>query len=139
MHDSYAQIEWAGEGDLPDMPEEFRAAFVKPSENATVWRERPYELFLEGRWESGQFDRVVFDGEGGDRKAVIYDFKTNAVRRGESDEEFAVRMRRTYSNQMASYRRALSALTGIDQGNVETVLLVAHPYTAQGKNGIIRL
>jgi ATP-dependent exoDNAse (exonuclease V) beta subunit len=124
VHARYEKIEWAGPESAAALPEAFREAFVKPSVDATVWRERPYELFAGGRWESGQFDRVVFTGRGESRRAVIYDFKTNAVRAGENDAAFAARMRETYGRQMASYRRALSLLTGIAPESIETRLLL---------------
>ncbi len=123
-HARYEKIEWADEAVAAELPEAFRPAFVKPSADATVWRERSYEFFADGGWETGQFDRVVFTGSGDARKAVVYDFKTNAVRSGESEEDFVERMKGTYSGQMNLYRRALSRLTGIAPKNIRAVLLL---------------
>lgn len=123
-HSRFAEIEWADDGQLARMPAGFRAAFVKPSPDATVWRERPYESFSGGTWESGRFDRVVFGSRDGVRFAVIYDYKTNARRAGETPEAFAGRMRGAYRGQMAMYRRALSRLTGLDARNITAVLLL---------------
>lgn len=99
-HAELAKIEW-GEG-----------VFAKPSEDAELWRERAYEIFADGTWESGQFDRVVFTGSGENRRAIIYDFKTGA----NHDEA-------RYAPQMSAYRRALSRLTGIPEARIETKLV----------------
>jgi len=129
-HAEYAKIEWVD----PDAPADdrerqilacgFREAFVRPSDDATVWRERSYELFAGKRWETGQFDRVVFSGPDGSCQATIYDFKTNARGAGETDEAFERRMTELYAPQMAAYRQALSRLTGIPQERIVTKLLL---------------
>ena len=124
VHARYQQIEWATEAERTRLPEGFRAAFVKPSPDATVWRERSYELFVDGKWESGQFDRVVFAGTGKGRAATIYDFKTDAVGRGESADAFAQRMRRAHGGQLTAYRKALAALTGLPLERIAAKLLL---------------
>ena len=120
-HAKYEQIEWL---DPNQAKNDFDRALVKPHNALSLWRERGYELFVDGRWESGQFDRVVFTGTDGERCATIYDFKTNAVAAGESTSEFAERMRKTYASQMESYRKALSRLTGIPLERIEAKLLL---------------
>ena len=67
---------------------------------------------------------MVITGTGASRRAVIYDFKTNAKRARESADGFAVRMVEDYRGQMAAYRRALVALTGIPAENVTAILLL---------------
>ena len=113
---------------LAGLPPAFRAAFAKPSPEATVWREKSYEIYRKrgdkGEWETGQFDRVVFTGEGAERAAVIYDFKTNALRTGDSAEAFEQRMCQTYMSQMNAYRAALGALTGLPARRIRSVLLL---------------
>ena len=99
-------------------------AFAKGSDAVALWRERSYERLVGTEWESGQFDRVVFRGEGDARRATIYDFKTNALRRGETKEAFAERMRTTYAGQMAAYRAAVASLADLPPARVETVLLL---------------
>ena len=99
-------------------------AFVKGDGVAALWRERSYERLVGAEWESGQFDRVVFRGEGAARRATVYDFKTNAIRRGETKEEFAARMREAYAGQMAAYRAAVASLAGLPPERVSTVLLL---------------
>ena len=128
IHGLYEAIEWADEKALADLPPAFHVAFTKPSPEATVWREKSYEIYREGTgkgvWETGQFDRVVFAGDGTERKAVIYDFKTNALKSGESAEAFEQRMCRTYAPQMNSYRAALGTLTGLPANRIRSVLLL---------------
>lgn len=102
----------------------WREAFVE-TPGAVLWRERSYELLVGNDWETGQFDRVVFRGEGDARTATVYDFKTNRRRDGETDEAFAERMKREYALQMAAYRRALSLLCGIPADRIGTVLLLS--------------
>lgn len=120
-HARYEQIEWLAPDEVSN---DFDRAFLKPDERATVWREKPYELFADGKWETGQFDRVVFSGEGEGRSATIYDFKTNAKRANEGDAAFVERMRAHYAPQMESYRRALVRLTGIPPDRIRTELLL---------------
>jgi len=124
VHAEYAKIEWA-DGDLAsELPPAFRPAFVRSGENATVWRERSYELLIGNCWETGQFDRVVFTGGRDERSATIYDFKTNAREPGESDAAFAERMRLLYAPQMDAYRHALNRLTRIRTDRIRTELLL---------------
>ena len=123
IHERYRQVEWATDAELAALPAGFREAFARPSDAATVWRERSYELFADGAWETGQFDRVVFDGEGDARTATIYDFKTNAKGRDESDGAFAERLRKEYAAQIVAYRKALSRLTGIPSERIAAKLL----------------
>mgnify|MGYP003328746640 CR=1 FL=1 len=99
-------------------------AFLKPDAGATVWREQPYELFVDGKWETGQFDRVVFSGAGETRTATIYDFKTNAKGVHESDEAFVRRMKESYAGQMADYRAAIGRLTGLPPSRIQAKLLL---------------
>ena len=130
VHAEYERIEWADADVLGKLPPDFRPAFVRPSPVAEVWRERSYELFCDGRWETGQFDRVVFTGPSGSRKAVVYDFKTNAKREREDCASFAARMKRTYQGQMSAYRTALARLTGIPLQDVSAKLLLVQTGTA---------
>ena len=107
-----------------DAKDGFDRAFVKPDGCTGLWRERPYEIFADGAWESGQFDRVVFAGEGADRTAAIFDFKTNAMRAGESPEAYAMRMREMYMPQMSAYKRAVRILSGIPADRISASLLL---------------
>ena len=134
IHGRYEAIEWADEETLAALPKAFHIAFMEPRLKATLWREKSYEIYREmsgkGLWETGQFDRVVFTGEGEELKAVIYDFKTNALKSGESTEAFEQRMSRTYSPQMSAYRAALATLTGLPPKRIRSVLLLQSTGTA---------
>lgn len=125
-HAKFEKIEW-----LP--PENaatpLEKALVKDPRVFELWREKPYEIFDGGKWQSGRFDRVEFfrdqDGEVGAR---ILDFKTDAIRTGETPFDFETRMTREYEPQMARYRHALSLLTGLPMHRISSRLL----FTALG-------
>ena len=120
-HAEYEGIEWIP---AEQAKNDFERALVRPDDLTALWRERAFEVFADGEWTSGRFDRVVFTETGPNRKAVIYDFKTNARRRDESEGEFARRMAETYRGQMTSYRQALVALTGLAPADISAVLLL---------------
>ena len=131
--DVHAQLEAVGWVD-PAAPKDelerrilangWTGAFVKGNDAAALWRERSYERLVGSEWESGQFDRVVFRGEGDSRRAVVYDFKTNRPVRGESADAFAARMREAYLGQMAAYRAAVASLAGLPPDRVGAELLL---------------
>ena len=108
LHAEYEKIEWftPAAGCEPTPVEK---ALMKPEGASGLWRERPFEVFINGEWTSGRFDRVIFTG----RRAIIQDFKTG--RRVEPE---------AYRAQMTSYRRALSALTGIREIDIALELLL---------------
>lgn len=120
-HAELAAIEWAEGAELAAMDEALQEAFRKPEEGAKVWRERSYELFDGKHWETGQFDRVVFTGEGAQRRAIIYDFKTGS----NPDAE------RQYAPQLEQYRRALSRITGIALGRITAKSVVLGPVSSR--------
>lgn len=120
-HEAYGKIAWL-EPAAARTP--FEKALVKPADATALWRERAYERLVDGVWQSGQFDRVVFAGEGAARRAVVYDFKTNARQGNESSAAFAERMVRAYSGQMHAYRRALADLANLPLDRIEAVLLL---------------
>ena len=98
-------------------------ALVRPADCVALWRERAFEIRTGDEWVSGRFDRVVFMGEGDNRQAMIYDFKTNAKRTQESEADFLWRLSESYRGQMAAYRAALARLTGISDKNISCFLL----------------
>ncbi len=130
VHELLAQVEWGGpeavarwagawRGDgkageealaclrAPQLAE----VWAKPAgPRAEVWRERAFEIVLDGAWVTGVFDRVVlgFDAEGKVRTAALYDFKTD---RGVGDG--LVRALSRHGAQIGVYRRVLAALTGL--------------------------
>ncbi len=137
-HAAFARIGWIDPASPADgregaiLASPWREAFVE-TPTSELWRERQYEVFRSHSnvWETGQFDRVVFTGAGDGRSATIYDFKTNAMLRGESVADFEGRMASAYGRQMSAYRRSLSSLCGIPEQNIRTVLLLAESMTAK--------
>ena len=107
-----------GDGDI--------RALLTPSRDAHVslWREKSFELLLDGEWLSGTFDRVVIrrqpDGKPG--AATIIDYKSDRV---VADEELASAVGH-YRPQLALYRRALSKLLGLPAECIDTVLVFTH-------------
>ncbi len=130
VHAMFESVEWvdpAAPGDDTErriLENGWTDAFVRGPDVTALWRERGYELLVGSEWTSGQFDRVVFAGEGEGRRATIYDFKTNAVGKGETREEFARRMGAAYAGQMAAYRSAVASLAGLPPERVRSVLLL---------------
>ena len=88
----------------------------KPGENFTVWRERAFDVEVDGRAVSGIFDRVHIElGEDGKvASAQIYDFKTD---KGNVD------LPERYNDQLDAYRQAVALLLGISANKVESKAL----------------
>jgi ATP-dependent exoDNAse (exonuclease V) beta subunit len=86
------------------------AVWARPAEGAEVWRERAFEVVLDGAWVTGVFDRVVVERDGGGRvrRATVYDFKTDRLPPGAIAAEHA----RRHAGQLAAYRRAAAVLAG---------------------------
>lgn len=87
--------------------------------DSSVWREKSFEMILDGFWISGTFDRVVLARN----RAWIFDFKTNRVTPGTEVEATC----RHYAPQMATYRAALSKLVAIPVENITSHLVFTHP------------
>jgi hypothetical protein len=83
----------------------------KPGESFTVWRERAFDVEVDGRAVSGIFDRVHIETglEGRPVSAQIYDFKTD---KGVFD------LRERYKDQLDAYSKAASLLLGISPDRV---------------------
>ena len=121
VHAEFERVEWI---DAASAADDFDRALVRPEGAVCLWREKAFEIFQSDSWTSGRVDRVVFTEKDGERYARIQDFKTDRIRRNESEEAFRERMRLDYAPQMAAYRRAVSSLTGISEENVSAELLV---------------
>lgn len=142
VHRLLAQVEWGpaadlvgafGQGLVPAEAEaEARAAlaepqlagvWTRPEGRVDLWRERAFEIILEGVWISGVFDRVVIqrDEAGAARRVVIYDFKTE--RRSEAQLQDAAA---AHVGQLELYRRVAAVLTGLPVERVESVLVFTH-------------
>jgi hypothetical protein len=75
-----------------------------------VWRERAFEVVLDGTWVTGVFDRVVVgrDEMGLATMVALYDFKTD---RGANRD--LLRAAERHAGQLALYRRVVATLTGL--------------------------
>jgi hypothetical protein len=92
---------------------------------AEVWRERAFEVVLDGAWTTGVFDRVVIEKgpDGRPTAATVYDFKTDRVA-GEADFESGVHR---YHEQLQLYRRVAGLLTGLCLEKVTSRLVFTNP------------
>jgi len=102
--------------------DEVRRALARPQEPADLWREKQFEVVLEGnQWVSGIFDRVVVlrDGRGAPVRAVITDYKSNRISRA-AEFERAIRV---YRPQLELYRRALAAILGLAESRIGLQIL----------------
>jgi len=134
VHDLLARVEWVTEKGLKDLRaawgnegdagrEAFavlsspplKAVWVQPAGSVCVWRERGFEIMLDGVWLTGIFDRVVVtrDASGRPERAVVYDFKTD---RGVTGRETESALR--HGSQLALYRRVAAVLTGLPMSAV---------------------
>ncbi|MFK5923784.1 MAG: UvrD-helicase domain-containing protein [Verrucomicrobiota bacterium] len=106
--------------------ESIAGLFDKGDAQVELWREKAFELLLEGEWISGIFDRVVLrrDAASGTLlSADIIDYKTSRVEEG---EEIAAEAE-VYRTQMTAYREALGKLTGLQEGAIRCLLVFTRP------------
>jgi ATP-dependent exoDNAse (exonuclease V) beta subunit len=129
VHELLAQVEWLGQE--PDFsnatPEatklvreflasEQAAALRKPEGKILLWRERAFDVEIDGRPLSGIFDRVHIElGQDGQPVgARIYDFKTD---KGNVD------LRERYKDQLDAYIKAAALLLGISKDKAKAEAL----------------
>jgi ATP-dependent helicase/nuclease subunit A len=129
VHRALAKISWIDDGlpDFRDLPVDVAlliADFLKtdtatrlltrPATPHSLWREKAFDVTLDGQWISGVFDRVIiFRNDAGEaRRAAIYDFKTDE---GEIAE--------TYRGQMSLYLKSLSFLIGLPEQKITSSLI----------------
>jgi len=101
-HDACTQFRQAlANGDV-------RSELARPAPDAELWREKSFEVILDGALVSGAFDRVtiVRNAKGRLAHATVLDYKSNRIA-GES--EFAEAVQR-YAPQLDLYRRALARI-----------------------------
>jgi ATP-dependent helicase/nuclease subunit A len=144
VHGLLAQVEWGGEPEATRLAAAWRdegdagaealacvsvpalaEVWIKPpAARVEVWRERAFEIVLEGAWVTGVFDRVVveFDGAGRACRAAVYDFKTD--RGAEAD---LARAAARHEGQIAIYRRAVAVLTGLPVARVRAEVVFTEP------------
>lgn len=115
---------WAGAGAAGETAlaclraPELAGVWTRPPGVATaeVWRERAFEIVLDGAWVTGVFDRVVVERDAGGRavRATVFDFKTDRVA---GDEEVAAALSR-HGGQLHLYRRVAAVLAGVQAAAV---------------------
>jgi ATP-dependent exoDNAse (exonuclease V) beta subunit len=130
IHEVLSRIAWdAAESDLSgcsDKAHRLIAAFLgsegagrvftQPHGASELWRERRFDLMLEGAWISGCFDRVVIRRDNDRVIGVdLIDFKTDSCA-----PEF---LPERHAGQMASYRKVLSRLLGIKESLITPLLV----------------
>jgi ATP-dependent helicase/nuclease subunit A len=95
-----------------------RALLCRHSPKSECWREKRFEIVLNGEWLSGTFDRVSIEPDW----ATIIDFKTDKT---DTDEAFAARVA-GYRPQLETYREVLSRMTGLSRDRIACRLLFTH-------------
>jgi ATP-dependent exoDNAse (exonuclease V) beta subunit len=119
VHRLLAAIEWF-DGLPPETPEDSPAAetvrrflatpegrliFTRPAGEFILWRERTYDVEIEGETHTGTFDRVLITlNNGHPVEAQIYDFKT---------DQTGTDLQKKYHDQLESYRTAAAKLLGL--------------------------
>ncbi|QSR84752.1 exodeoxyribonuclease V subunit beta [Methylacidimicrobium sp. B4] len=96
-----------------------------PPAGTVIWREKPFDALVSGRWISGIFDRVhLFSGpDGSPASAILYDFKTDR----ESGERSEERLIARYREQIGLYRAALAQMTSLPIDRVRAILVWIGP------------
>ncbi len=94
-----------------------REAFTRPTNPVDLWRERAFDVLLDGQWISGVFDRVMVHQSPDSRpiSAIVYDFKT--------DQGNPVDIEARYEGQMKIYRQAACKLLSLTEAQVKSQIL----------------
>ncbi len=125
VHEILAGVEWLG--DLPDLSTASPAAaglvrdflvskraavLEKPFTPVLLWRERAFDVEVNGQPISGIFDRVhvALGDDGQPCEAHVYDFKT---------DRDPVDLHKKYQEQLQAYARAAARLLGLDESKVK--------------------
>ncbi|MGC1481078.1 MAG: 3'-5' exonuclease, partial [Chthoniobacterales bacterium] len=140
VHSALADLEWVEPGFVPafaDCDENVRVAltaffaaaeaevFAKPAGELRLWRERTFDVVVDGTWMAGVFDRVHVwcNPDGQPVRAMIYDFKTGAPTSGDEHYE-------RYAGQLEAYRRAGAQLLGLRLADVAAEAVIVARVTA---------
>ena len=105
--------------------EEVRRCLARPSGEAVVWTEAPFDLVVtrdnERRIVSGRFDRLVVERDAAGRPAgaTVVDFKSDRV---ETDTDLRARAA-SHTAQMRDYMHVTAQLLGLRPTAVKSVLL----------------
>ena len=90
------------------------AALFKPIAGVDVWREKPFELVIDGEFCSGVFDRIHLLED----SALIIDFKTDHVDRATINDAV-----KRHKPQLDLYRRVLARLKEIPESAITCQLV----------------
>ena len=143
VHGLLAQVEWAGAQETARLVAAWRNEGEAGTEALTcvrapelaelwlrpvagrveVWRERAFEVVLDGVWLTGVFDRVVVERDmaGQPIRARVTDFKTDRSRPGEDKAAAALEK---HARQIILYRRVVALLTGLPVKMIRCTLLL---------------
>ncbi len=141
VHALLAEVEWSGAGGT----EKFAAAWAahgpageealaclkapglaavwsRPSAWGEVWRERAFEVVLDGVWYTGVFDRVIIERDAAGRASSVWiiDFKTDRSKAGETPAQIMEK----HAGQLELYRRVAGVLGGLPGGQVKCDLVM---------------
>ena len=144
VHERFAEVEWIGSGRADRfvaawtktgvrdaatdealaclLADGLAAVWTRPAAaRVDVWRERGFEMVLEGAWVTGIFDRVVVERDDSGRalRATVLDFKTDRV--AGAAELAAATLRHTA--QLNLYRRVVAVLAGLAPVDVACTLV----------------
>ncbi len=163
VHTLFSRVAWAGEdtasalrwffASICPRPEDWQTSafnavlrclaeaavspvFRKPAGPAGLWRERAFEVMLDGECVSGVFDRVTLehDAQGRPSAAHLVEYKTDQL---PSTGPVPARVLRGHLRQTELYRRALALLTGLPEERITATLLftarpLLMPYAPEG-------
>jgi ATP-dependent helicase/nuclease subunit A len=152
VHDLLAEVEWLDDGGARERAADWAQRDLEPGvreaalrclrspelagmwtrrPRAEVWRERAFEIVLDGAWVTGRFDRVLVEREAGGRvrRAAVFDFKTD---RDADGARLAVAAAR-HAAQINIYRRVVARLTGLSERAVEAEVV----FTSEGRRVVV--
>ena len=136
VHSLLAQVEWlgndpdyAGSSDRASvlvrefMQSETASVLKNPDGPCVVWRERAFDVEIDGRHVSGIFDRVHIElgKDGKPASAHVYDFKTD---KNPGD------LRERYKEQLDDYTKAAALLLGISPDKVKADAVAVRSQTS---------
>ncbi len=132
VHAALANLEWLEAGEVPNfegcesevrdvlagffVSDEARV-FQRPEGLAILWKERSFDVVVDGVWVAGIFDRVHVWNDSNDQpvRAAIYDFKTDSGGKQVGER---------YAGQLEAYRRAGAQLLGLELEKVSAEVVV---------------
>jgi ATP-dependent exoDNAse (exonuclease V) beta subunit len=129
VHRLLAAIEWfdgappeiSGDTAAADAVRRFLATpdatkvFTRPAGEFLLWRERTYDVEIDGEIQTGTFDRVIVRLKDGQPvEAKIYDFKA---------DQAGTDLQKKYQDQLQSYRTAAAKLLSLSAEGITTTAI----------------